>query len=79
MNTVLLQTLKHRVGEIDESLAPLIDKAMEEYAKQKMVRMVENISHQPIQCYSEKVAGKEKQFFLGRKYVEDLIERIKKS
>ena len=53
--------------------------AMEEYAKEEMINLITNISHQPIQCYSEKVRGQDRQFYLGRSYVEDLIKRIKES
>lgn len=55
-----------------------VTKEMVEYAKEQMIRLVENISKQPIECYSEKIRGQEKKFFLGRRYVEQLIERIKK-
>lgn len=77
MNSILLSTLRHRIAEIDESLVPLIDKAMEDYSKEQMVKLIENISRQPIDCYSEKVRGQDRRYFLGRKYVNDLINRIK--
>lgn len=50
---------------------------MKEYAKEQMVRLIENISRQPITCYSEKVRGQEKKFYLGKMYVQELIARIK--
>ncbi len=52
---------------------------MDEWAKEQMIALLNNISHQPIQCYSERVRGQEPKFFLGRSYVEDLIKRIKES
>lgn len=54
-----------------------VEKMMDEWAAEQMVTLVENISRQPIQCYSQKEKGKEKQFFLGRSFVENLIERLK--
>jgi len=52
-------------------------KEMEVYAKEQMIRLIENISRQPIDCYSQKVKGQETKYFLGRTYVENLINRIK--
>ena len=60
-----------------------ITKEMEVYAKEQMINLIQNISHQPIECYSQKVSignrGQEKQYFLGRTYVENLINQIKSS
>ncbi len=50
-----------------------------DYAKEEMIALIKGISSQPIQCYSEKVKGQDKQFYLGRSYVEDLIKRIRES
>ena len=41
MNITLFKTLKHRTAEIDESLAPLIDKAMDEFAEQEAIAFAE--------------------------------------
>lgn len=51
--------------------------AMDEYAKDQMATLLNNISRLPVEVYSEKVKGQDKKYFLGRKFVEDLIKRIK--
>lgn len=56
-----------------------ITKEMRDYAKEQMVRLLENMRHEPIQCYSSKERGKPTQYFLGRLYVDDLIKRIENS
>lgn len=55
----------------------IITEEMREYAKEQMIQLLKNLSHEPIECYSVKEPGKEKQFFLGYNYVEKLIDRIK--
>lgn len=55
-----------------------IHAAMEEWAKEEMIALLNNIRHQPIKCYSKKERGKDPEYFLGHSYVEDLISRIKK-
>jgi len=52
--------------------------AMAEFAKEEMISLIENISRQPIDCYSQKVKGQEKQFFLGKNYIDNLIKALKK-
>jgi hypothetical protein len=51
---------------------------IEEYARRQIIKFIENISRNPISCYSVKPHGGEKQFFLGKDYVEKLISSIKK-
>lgn len=51
--------------------------AMDQYAKDQMTTLLKNISRFPVEVYSEKVKGQDKKYFLGRKFVEDLIKRIK--
>jgi 50S ribosomal subunit-associated GTPase HflX len=51
-------------------------KEMKAYALEEMIRLVRNMAIRPIQCYSQKVKGQDKQFFLGRAFVEDLIEGL---
>jgi hypothetical protein len=53
-------------------------KKMKEYALQEMVLLIDNMRRRPIECYSEKVSGQEKQFFLGRIFCDDLITALKK-
>jgi len=53
-------------------------KEMKLYALQEMVRLVEHLQHQPIECYSEKIKGQDKRFFLGYSYCQDLITTLKK-
>ena len=53
-------------------------KEMKAYAVEQMVLLLENISRQPIDCYSVKERGAEKKYYLGRSYVENLIANIKK-
>lgn len=52
--------------------------AMDEFACQEIVRLLENIQKQPIECYSQKVQGQDKQYFLGISYTTKLIAAIKK-
>ena len=56
----------------------IMEKALDKFAKQEMCRLIENISHSPIRCYSVKERGKEKIFYLGKGYVDSLINSIKK-
>jgi hypothetical protein len=51
-------------------------KLIEGYAKQEMIRLITNISRQPITCYSQKEKGKDKEFFLGQDYITKLISSI---
>lgn len=53
-------------------------KEMKEYALQEMICLIGNMQHRPIQCYSQKVTGRDKQFFLGRTFCEDLIKALEK-
>ncbi len=52
--------------------------AMKEYALQEMICLIGNMQHRPIQCYSVKPKGQDKEFFLGRTFCEDLIIALKK-
>jgi hypothetical protein len=61
-----------------DSIAEYLQKEIKEYAIQEMVSLVRNIQHRPIDCYSQKVKGQDKQFFLGRIFCEDLITSLKK-
>lgn len=56
-----------------------VTKEMQEYANEQMVRLIENISRNPIECYSMKEKGSDPKYFLGRSYVETLISQIKKT
>ena len=53
-------------------------KQMKEYALQEMTRLLRNMRTRPIDCFSQKVQGEGKQFFLGNNFVEDLITALKK-
>lgn len=53
-------------------------KEMKEYALQEMICLIGNMRIRPIDCYSQKVRGQDKQYFLGRQYCEDLITALKK-
>lgn len=55
---------------------PVIERAMERYAKEMMTDFIDRISKNPIDCYSVKNSGQEKQFFLGKNYVERLKKAI---
>ncbi len=57
--------------------SPQMDAAMEIYAKDQMVNLINNISRQPVEVYSEKVRGQDKRYFLGRTFIEGLIKSIK--
>jgi hypothetical protein len=65
-----------KVFEQNPSIIESAYEAMDEYAKQQMIQLIENISRQPITCYSQKIQGQDKQFFLGRDYIEKLINSI---
>lgn len=54
-----------------------VTKQMEAYAKQQMIQLLENISRQPIQCYSEKARGEDVKYYLGRTFIENLIKQVK--
>jgi hypothetical protein len=72
---------KHWINPLDikntGKLRKQISKMMDEWASEQMIRLIENISRQPVQVYSQKHQGKEKEYFLGRAFVEDLKERLK--
>jgi len=53
-------------------------KEMKAYAFQEMKRLLENISRQPVQCYSQKIKGQDRQYFLGIDYVENLIQALER-
>lgn len=53
-------------------------KEMKQYALQEMISLIENMQRRPIQCYSQKFTGQDKQFFLGRTYCDDLIAALEK-
>ena len=55
-----------------------VHKAMDEYALVGITRLLRNMESRPIQCYSQKVKGEDKKFFLGHSFIEDLILSIKK-
>lgn len=52
--------------------------AMDEYALEEITLLLRNMAAQPIQCYSQKVTGQDKQYFLGRQFIENLITKLKK-
>lgn len=56
-------------------------KAMDEWANQfaleEMTRLLRNMRSRPIECYSQKIQGQDKQYFLGHNFVEDLITSLK--
>jgi hypothetical protein len=53
-------------------------KEMKEYALQEMVCLIGNMQRRPIQCYSQKIRGQDKEYFLGRTFCEDLIIALEK-
>ena len=75
---------KGAVALANEEVSGVVDnvyKAMDEYALQEMVSLIDNMRHRPIDCYSQKIRQgieQDKQFFLGRKFCDDLIEALKK-
>lgn len=50
--------------------------AMEAYALEEMTRLVRNMRARPIQCYSKKERGQEKEYYLGYQFIEDLIKAL---
>ena len=54
---------------------------MQKFANDQMIKMLENISKQPVEVYSQKEhgKGKEKQYFLSRSFVENIIDGLKKA
>jgi hypothetical protein len=54
-------------------------KEMREYATEQMIRLVENMAGNPIEVYSKKEPGKDKQYFIGYQYKEKLIKQLKYS
>lgn len=53
-------------------------KEMKQYALQEMVCLIGNMRQRPIDCYSQKIRGQDKQYFLGRKFCDDLITALEK-
>lgn len=51
--------------------------AMDEYALEEMTRLVRNMQVRPIECFSQKVKGQDKQYFLGRSFIENLVVALK--
>lgn len=52
-------------------------KEMKAYALEEMTRLLGNMRSRPIQCYSKKERGSDKEYYLGYKFIEDLIELLK--
>lgn len=50
---------------------------MNEYALEEMIRLLKNMERRPIECYSQTIKGEGKKFFLGRNFIEQLIEGLK--
>ena len=59
------------------SNTPKPTKEMNAYALEEMTRLLRNMQIRPIECYSQKVKGQDKQYFLGRQFVENLITALK--
>ena len=59
---------KQALAEIER-----LKKERDIYALGEMTNLLRNMQLRPIQCYSQKPRGGEKQFFLGRKFIDDLI------
>lgn len=53
-------------------------KKMNEYALEQMVNLVNNLRGRPIEFYSQKIKGQDKQFFLGKSFCDDLIQALEK-
>lgn len=61
-----------------QDLLEATEKYRLEYATEQMVRLIENMSHRPIEVYSVKESGKDKEYFIGENYKNRLIEELKK-
>lgn len=48
------------------------------FALQEMTNLLLSMQTRPIQCYSQKERGKDKEYFLGKKFVDDLITALEK-
>lgn len=51
-------------------------KEMKMYALEEMSRLLRNMQHRPIECYSEKIRGQEKVFYLGKNFIDKLIKSL---
>lgn len=59
-----------------KSRSTKITKEMQKYANEQMTQLIKNIAVNPVEVYSAKEWGKEKKFYLGKSFVEDIIKRI---
>ncbi len=55
-----------------------ITKEMKEYSLHEMELLIQAIRHRPIECYSTKVSGQDKKYYLSNSFCENLIDALKK-
>lgn len=65
-------------GQLEDPITPgkKLFKLAQSYSNQQAVQIIENISHEPIEVFSEKEAGREKKFYMSRQWKDNLIKRI---